>query len=303
MSLYLALDGGGTATRCILADEERVLGRAATGTVKLMNVDAATATARLYEVMESAALAGGVRLADVKRSCFGLAGLSSEGVRPWAEATMRSAVGGDLLLVGDDAIAFEAAFRGGPGLLVIAGTGAIVMGRCTDGTKVQAGGWGPVLGDEGSGYWIGLEAIKAGLRAQDRGAETCLLQEIEHHWRLNSQAELIALANGQARPQFAELTVVVARCAERGDALAAGVLERAGQELAAQVSLALSKMHQAGCSQQENVRLAFTGSVLGRIPRVLRAMEEALAISAPHAELQRSAVDALEGALWIARQG
>src|SRR5580693_4239526 len=115
-----------------------------------------------------------------------------------------------------------------------AGTGSNVMGRCANGTRVSAGGWGPMLGDEGSGHWIGVEAIKAALRAEDRGVATCMLKDIESHWGLHSQGELVAYANRRTRVEFAELTAVVARCAEKGDGLAASVLERAGQELAAQ---------------------------------------------------------------------
>ena len=69
-------------------------------------------------------------------------------------------------------------------MLVIAGTGSNVTGRCADGSTVGAGGWGPVLGDEGSGTWIGLEAIEPALRARDRGVETCMLREIQKAWRL-----------------------------------------------------------------------------------------------------------------------
>src|SRR6202012_6255611 len=101
----------------------------------------------------------------------------------------------DLIIIGDEQIALDAAFRGGPGVLVIAGTGSNIVGRCADGTTHTAGGWGPMLGDEGSGHWIGVEAIKSALRAQDRGVETCMLKDIERHWGLYNQGELVAFAN------------------------------------------------------------------------------------------------------------
>jgi glucosamine kinase len=297
MAYFVALDGGGTKTQCWVADERNVLGRASTGSVKLMVVDEATATARLQEVVRAAAAEAGVALGDVTRTCFGLAGSSSDAVREWAERTLRDVVSGEVVICGDEEIALDAAFRGGPGVLVIAGTGSNVMGRCADGTRVSAGGWGPMLGDEGSGHWIGVEAIKAALRAEDRGVSTCLLKEIESHWGLHSHAELVAYANRRTRVEFAELTTVVARCAEDGDALAASVLERAGQELAEQVSLVASKMHHAGCAAADASHVAFTGSVLEKIPSVRRAMEEAL----PGVVVGEGAVEPLEGALWRAR--
>ncbi|HZL27493.1 MAG TPA: BadF/BadG/BcrA/BcrD ATPase family protein [Acidobacteriaceae bacterium] len=302
MAYFVALDGGGTKTECWVADENSVLGRASTGTIKLMNVDEATATSRLQNLLREAATDAAIALHDVTRTCFGLAGSSSETVRQWAEKTLRGVVSGEIIICGDEEIALDAAFRGGPGVLVIAGTGSNIVGRCADGTMQTAGGWGPMLGDEGSGHWIGVEAIKSALRAQDRGVETCMLKDIESHWGLRSQAELVAFANQRSRVEFAELTAVVARCAEDGDALAASVLERAGHELAEQVSLVASKMHHAGCAATDALHVAYSGSVLAKISRVRKAMEEALRASMPNVEVAQSAVEPLEGALWRARR-
>jgi glucosamine kinase len=301
MAYFVALDGGGTKTRCWVTDDENVLGRATGGSVKLMAVDEATATSRLQDLVRAAAAEAGVALSDVTGTCMGLAGSTSDSVRVWAEQTLRSVVSGEVLVCGDVDIAFDAAFRGGAGVLVIAGTGSNVLGRCDGGAMLGAGGWGPMLGDEGSGHWIGVEAIKVALRAQDRGAETCMLKDIESHWGLQNQGELVAYANRKTRVEFAELTTVVAGCAEGGDSLAASVLERAGEELAQQVSLVASKMHQAGCSSSDALHVAFTGSVLGKIPGVRRSMEETLRASIPNVEVAQRAVEPLEGALWRAR--
>jgi glucosamine kinase len=302
MAIYVALDAGGTKTQCWVADETRVLGRATGGTVKIMTAGETLATERLREVILEAAGAVGVDPGNVTRTCMGLAGITSESTRAWAERTLRGIVGGELDLCGDEEIALDAAFRGGPGLLVVAGTGSNVVGRCSNGAMVSAGGWGPVIGDEGSGTWIGLEAIRAGLRAHDRGVPTCLLREIEVHWELEDLGELIAKANERLRPDFAELAMLVARCAEDGDALAASVLERAGAELAEQVSLAASRMRTAGCAANDANNVAFTGSVLEKITRVRRSMEEHLRVALPEAQVSQQAVDSMEGALWRARK-
>ena len=304
MAYFVALDGGGTKTECWVADETRVLGRASTGTVKLMSVDEPTATARLETLLHDAAAETGVALDRVQRVCFGLAGSSSGLVRGWARLTLeRVAPHAELLLTGDEETAFEAAFRGGAGVLVIAGTGMNVMGRCVDGKRFSAGGWGPMLGDEGSGYWIGLEAIRAALRAEERGITSCLLADIERFWGLSGRAELVAFAHQRERPAFGELTVVVARCADEGDALAQSVLQRAGEELAESVALVASKMRAADCATGARLQVAFTGSVLAKIPRVRRSMEGALTAHIPGVVVGSEAVQPLEGALWMARRG
>src|SRR5580700_7905731 len=126
MNLFLAIDAGGTKTRCLLADETQVLARATTGSVKLMRVGAVEASARLQGMLEEVARNAGVILKDVAHTCIGLAGLTIEAVREWAEREITKTVGGDLQLAGDEEIALEGAFRGGPGILIIAGTGSNV---------------------------------------------------------------------------------------------------------------------------------------------------------------------------------
>jgi N-acetylglucosamine kinase-like BadF-type ATPase len=335
MSLFLAIDAGGTGTRCLLADETRVLARATAGTVKLVRVGEPEATARLQAMLAEAAAAAGVSLNQITRTCFGLAGIGSPVVRAWASRVLSSSVSGELLICGDEEIALDAAFAGGPGILLVAGTGSNAIGRTDAGETFGAGGWGPVLGDEGSGTWIGLEALRAALRAQDRiplgdqlndqlgdsnreqsemkcvRASTSLLREIERHWRLNSLGELVAYANQRGdcdrpAPEFASLAPIVARCAAQGDALAAKVLTRAGEELAELVALVFGKMSAAAptdAKESASIGVAFTGGVLTHIARVRAAMTARLAVLLPAACVRQSPVDPLEGALWRARRG
>jgi glucosamine kinase len=300
MSLFLAIDAGGTKTRCLLADETRILGRAVTGSIKLMRVGEAEASFRLRAMLAEASLAAGVGLNEVTQTCVGLAGLSIDAVRQWAEREISELVAGDLLLVGDEEIALDGAFRGGPGILIIAGTGSNVLGRAADGAMYHAGGWGPALGDEGSGFWIGQEALRAGFWAQDRNIPTTLLTEIGELWGTKSLAEIVEIANARPGPDLPALAPIVARCAEAGDELAAAVLERAGVELAEQVALVALKMKESGGKRKLDA--AYTGSVLEHIAPVRSAMIAALKTSSPGVKLMEGAVDSLEGALWRARE-
>ena len=306
MAYFLALDAGGTKTTCVLANDTQVLAHASGGSVKLMRVGEAEATSRLLELLDEVSVAAAVPLHDISRTCMGLAGLSIAAVRDWAERTLGDAVGGEIELAGDEEIALDAAFPGGAGVLVIAGTGSNVVGRVVlrDGDtetvgRYWVGGWGPTLGDEGSGYWIGVEAVKAGLWARDRGVPTVLLDAVQEFWELESLGELVEMGNAQA--DFAALAPLVAQLADEGDDLAIAVLERAGQELAEQVALAHVKMMEAGDIGE--IGVAYTGSVLERIDLVRDAMAEALQQSSPGLLVMEGAVNPLEGALWRARGG
>ena len=316
MALYLAIDAGGTKTRCVLADETRILARGQTGTVKLMRVAEAEATSRLHAMLAEAAAAAGVSLADVQHTCFGLAGSRSESAQQWArKAIAESGVGGELEICGDEEIAFDAAFQDGPGILLVAGTGSNAIGRATDGRIFGAGGWGPVLGDEGSGYWIGLEAIRAALRAHDEPACNTaaeeLLREIEHAFGLTSLGELVALANLRAPsangppPDFAGLVPTIAALAALGNTVALDVLERAGEELAGLVMLLVEKTRAAGANiatTPTSIQVAFTGGVLAEISLVRESFATALAANIPGADVREPGVDPLVGALWRARE-
>jgi len=301
MSLFLAIDAGGTKTTGVLANETDVLARASTGTVKLMRVSLAEANSRLRGLLSQLSLEAKVSLSDITRTCVGLAGLSIDAVRGWAETEIGDVVGGDLLLCGDEEIALDAAFRGGEGILLIAGTGSNIAGRAADGTMYRAGGWGPAIGDEGSGFWIGQEALRAGFWSRDRNIPTMLLDEIAGFWEVDSIGEIVERANLRPGPDFAALTPVVVKCAEEGDDLANAVLERAGEELAEQVALVALKMLETGT--QGDVGLAYTGSVVEHIGIVRESLVRALNKSAPRVKVMTGAVDSLDGALWRARGG
>jgi N-acetylglucosamine kinase-like BadF-type ATPase len=301
LAYFIGIDAGGTKTRCVLADETRVLGRAECGSIKLMRVGETEATARLRKLLEETAASAGVGLDEVTRSCVGIGGFSIPAVREWCRTQMKAMVSGELEICGDEEIALDAAFKGGPGILVVSGTGSIFIGRSEDGTMYPVGGWGPVLADEGSGWWIGLEAVRAGFWAKDRDIETSLLIEVQNFWGLNSLGEVVEKGNDRPGPDFAALVPLVVRCAEAGDEMARAVLERAGADLAELVTLVAVKMMETSGESEATIGVAYVGSILEHVTPVREAMIVALAESAPQTRVLDGAVNSLEGALWRAR--
>jgi glucosamine kinase len=296
---FIGIDAGGTKTRCVLGDESRILGRADCGSIKLMRVGETEATSRLRNLLEETAAAAGIGLNEVTRSCVGIGGVSIPAVREWCHAQMKSVVSGETEVCGDEDIALDAAFHGGPGILAVSGTGSIFIGRTADGTMYPVGGWGPVLADEGSGWWIGLEAVRSGFWAKDRGIETTLLTEVQSFWGLNSLGELVERGNDRPGPDFAALVPLVVRCADGGDEMARAVLERAGADLAELITLVAVKMRET--STEETIGVAYVGSILEHVTVVRQTMIEVLAKSAPKVHVLDGAVNSLEGALWRAR--
>jgi N-acetylglucosamine kinase-like BadF-type ATPase len=206
-------------------------------------------------------------------------------------------VGGAVDVCGDEEIALDAAFRGGPGILVIGGTGSNVVGRCGDGTKLTAGGWGPAIGDEGSGFWIGKEAVRQAFWALDREVKTDLLEWMRVAWGVGDVEAIVAFANTRPEPDFAALAPMVVALAEAGDSVAERVLLRAGVELAEQVEVVWKKMRRHG---EWRGAVAYTGGVVEKVALVREGMRRRIEARCVGLRVMGGVV-ALEGALWRAR--
>ncbi|MDP2856990.1 MAG: BadF/BadG/BcrA/BcrD ATPase family protein, partial [Bacillota bacterium] len=123
----------------------------------------------------------------------------------------------------------------GEGVVVIAGGGSVAWGRTTDGTEATAGGYGHILGDEGSAYEIGRQAIVAALRAsQHRTPATALTREVLAHFAVDNvwDARLLVYSGDDPRKQLSALAPRVSSAAETGDGVAQQIVLRAGSELA-----------------------------------------------------------------------
>jgi|ERR1035437_4042014 N-acetylglucosamine kinase-like BadF-type ATPase len=140
MSYFLAIDAGGTKTECVLGDETRELARTRTGTIKLLRVGPEQAGANLASVLAQLPEVCGVDLRNITRTCIGTSGASVPLVADWIRHALAHSVGGDLILCGDQEIALDAAFHGGGGVLVLAGTGSNIAGRSRDGRLINIGG-------------------------------------------------------------------------------------------------------------------------------------------------------------------
>jgi glucosamine kinase len=303
MSLFLALDAGGTKTDYVLADETRELARVRTGTIKRMRVDAATAAQNLDSALAQLSAQAGISMASITRTCVGTAGETVPLVRDWLQQSITARVGGGLLILGDVEIALEAAFPGRSGVLAMAGTGSNVLGRAHGGKLITAGGWGPALADQGSGHRIGLESLRAIFLARDEERPTVLSSAIMDFWKLSSLEGLVEYANSLPAPDFSQLTAVVLRCAQLGDELALAVLQQQGEELAYLVRLVIRRLRLAANELEWTPAIAFTGSILENVAPVRDALIAAVQREFPLAQAPDKVVDPIEGALWRARTG
>jgi N-acetylglucosamine kinase-like BadF-type ATPase len=208
-------------------------------------------------------------------------------------------------IVGDTVVALEAAFGEGPGVIAIAGTGSIVYGRDAAGHTARAGGWGFAISDEGSGHWIGRQAISAIMSARDQGREPALGALVLEAWKLGTIDELVRQANSTPPPNFPRLFPVVLRAADKSDTIARDLLADAASRLAALAATVIRRL--AGQATADALcaavpPVAMTGSVFRQSPYVRQLFSSALQDSFPGIEVRQELVDPVEGALARARR-
>lgn len=297
---FLGLDIGGTKTACALADEHKILGRAKAGSAKVLRVGKAEAAVHLAEVLDAVSAESGVALAEVTASCIGTAGATVPDVTDFLREQMASRVGGTLTLVGDEVIALDAAFPGEQGILVVAGTGSIVIGRDSSGWTTIAGGWGPALGDEGSGCVLAQQALRSMFSAIDAGEEPLLLRRVLDHLGLQTRDDLVGVANALDF-SFASLMPVVVQAARDGDSVAQKTLKRGGEDLAALVAHVIGRLAKQEPEIANGLKIASTGSILAHISEVSSTMRRTLLATYPRLEFVPGSVDSVKGALYRAR--
>ena len=294
----LGIDAGGTKTVCLLADERgKILSEGRGPGANLLAAGELGVEKVLHEVMETAI---GERAITPAAICLGIAGVDREDEARTVRAIMRR-IGykSRVLVVNDALIALVAGAQDAPGIVIIAGTGSIVYGRNAAGEAARAGGWGHMIGDEGSGYWIGREALAAVMRAADgRGPTTQLGSEILAHFGVDDESRLprIVYDREQPRMSVAALGPIVERAAELGDAVATRILERAVDELVLAAGSVTSRLNMRG----DLFTFFLAGGIFRVVPWLSRELPRRLEEVAPRGQVQLLDEEPAVGAVWLA---
>lgn len=270
---FAGIDAGGSKTRAIITGSTgEILAAGEAGPANYQSIGQQAAFSALDAALNRALAAAGLAAGQVNFACLGAAGMDRQEdfavFQNWAAAAFPTA---RVKLVNDAQIVLAAGTPAGWGLALISGTGSIAYGRSPDGRVARSGGWGYLLGDEGSGYEIGLTALKAVLRASDgRGPETRLVEAVLAEWGLARPQELIRkVYSGLPRAEIAKLAALVEGCAQAGDGRAAQILSSAGSELFAIADAAAKQLGLTG-----PIPTALTGGVLVRGQHVRAALLE-----------------------------
>lgn len=301
--VVLGVDGGGTKTTCVVLDEAgHELGRGTGGPANHHNVGLERTTLSVKEAIEGALAAAKLSLDAVGAICLGMAGADLPEDIALLEAIARRIAGVPHIRVCNDAVAALVGGIGQPlGVVVIAGTGSIAYGINARGEERRAGGWGYLLGDEGSAYHIGLSALRAVVRAYDGrtqatslGEALCARLELE---RLEKLIELLYRTNYGVE-EIAALAPVVTEAAHTGDQVARDILAQAGREL----GLAATAVIHALGMEKDEFDVVLVGGVFQAGELLVEPLRQVIARLAPHASFIPPRHDPATGAALMARQ-
>lgn len=334
MRYVLGVDGGGSKVTCLLADETgqlRGYGRA--GPADLNYIERPLAIQALRRAVQAALEAGGLLGAPIEVLCIS-APMDAAAID---EALDTLAVRRILEAAKGETARWAAHYwvEGPIGVIVDAGVGSSARGWTQEGQCAGAGGWGAVLGDEGSGYWIGIQAMRAVLRAHDgRGEDTLLTQMIFDHFGLRNALEMVFRASHsmmavqdvaqlvgiggdpgaegahagtvvrKARPgnsllsrhEIAGLCPLVVRAAQQGDHAAQHILASAGRALGELAVAVIRRLYMA----LESFAVVPFGGVFKAGDLILSPFRETIIATAPQAQVVLPRFEPVVGAVLLA---
>jgi N-acetylmuramic acid 6-phosphate etherase len=302
-TLVLGIDGGGTRTVALLGTvagtSVATLARGHAGPSNMKAVGPAAAFAEIDRAIDLAFAHANLRRGPVAAACLGLAGAGraddQAAVRDWAA---RAGVADTVEVVGDVALPI-ALLPEGWGVTVVAGTGSSVWARSPDGRTARAGGWGPLLGDEGSGYSLAIEALRIVCRSSDhRHTSASLTGLLLRSMQLSDPTQLISAVHGGTwdRTRLAALAEDVIRAADDGDVIAEELILGQLGALAECVAAVIAPLGLSG----DGLPLALAGSLMVKAPTYRNRFLARLAAAGIRAEPVLLVPEPAEGALRVA---
>jgi glucosamine kinase len=296
----VGIDGGGTKTRAILAGENgKSLGESIGDGSAVRPGEAERSAGVIAGVVRDLLEEAGTGEERPRVVCVGVAGVGRESERQALyEALATHELADEIVVETDFRVALDDAFDEGPGVLLIAGTGSSAFARGPAGATGRCGGWGPIIGDEGGGAWLGRRALSVVSAAADgREPETALTGAVLTACEVSEASELVRWAAAATPAKLATLAPVVLSVADSGDLRANSIVSMGVEELALHIR-ALAR--QLFTDERASVPVAFVGGLLSKGSSYRKRLEHRLKAAVPGAHVHSGDIDPARGAVKIA---
>lgn len=307
MNYVIGIDGGGTNTTAILADELGNVLAQSEDTASNYHVVGKEQTAKiLSNLFHRLTSSSGVSIENCQSICIGMAGLG----RSDDQAIIRAicvalllcgdTVSRNLILTHDAKIALIGGTMKNYGVILNSGTGSIAYGIAQSGKEARAGGWGYLLGDEGSGYDIAIRGLKAIVRAYDgRANQTLLTELVLNQLNFDSPDNLVRWVHNVNKKEIAGLASLVFDASSKGDLVANEIAETAADELILAAQTVIEKLHLS----EHKFDIVLSGGVFENQPDFVKMMKKHLNIVSRDAKIHLPFREPAYGAVMLAIEG
>ncbi|WP_407271564.1 N-acetylglucosamine kinase [Radiobacillus sp. PE A8.2] len=264
----LAIDGGGTKTKGVIADcNGNVVASATVGASNPNSVSFSKINQELTLLIELLKQQSGDRFKRVIRLFAGMSGVEHPTNNKEMSRLLSSLVANDVKVsVDNDAItALYSGTFGRPGIVQIAGTGAIAYGLNERGERGRVGGWGYLFSDKGSGYQLGRDGLEAAFLAYDgAGNDTIIQQLLVDHFKVDDLSTVIRIIyQDNPRELIASLSRIVVQAADHGDIVAGKIIKKCGQDLGKSIASLATKLFSS--KEKRKIPVVLTGGLFHRL--------------------------------------
>lgn len=304
LNLYwLGIDGGGTSCRAAIIDSTgSVVGEGKSNAANFLRVGLEKAVRNIGLAVAEACTEAGIEPAQICGACIGLAGVSHpDHHRRMMEALRAILPIPEISLETDARVALAGATGNEPGVVIIAGTGSIACGINARGRFARAGGWGPTMGDEGSGSYIGRRALEAVVMAYDyRGEPTSMMDPVLRHFGVSSPPELppvIYDSPAEVAGKIAQLSRIVVEAAQQHDRVAVRIIRDAAVELAKAALAVIEQLRM----ESGSFRVACVGGVFDAGELIIKPLRDEITRIAAGAQVGAPLESPVIGAARMAR--
>jgi N-acetylglucosamine kinase-like BadF-type ATPase len=297
---FLGVDGGASKTSALVTDEQgEPLGDGLAGPSNHLRVGIETAARNIERAVNKALVAADVTSREIVWAYCGIAGADHPAHRQEVVDSLSIFFPRGNFTVDNDArIALTGAVGYGGGIVVIAGTGSVAFGRNDAGQETRAGGWGPIVGDEGSGFGIARAALGAIVRAWDgRGPATRMTEMLRNEWNMKPEdIPRFVYAPATHTDDIARFGKLAIDAAGAGDAVARAILDDGGRELGECVVAVAKRLDMLTTA----FPVSYTGGAFNAGALLLEPMREVILAAASRATIAPPAKTPVQGAAMMA---
>ncbi|GJQ42864.1 MAG: N-acetylmuramic acid/N-acetylglucosamine kinase [Ignavibacteriaceae bacterium] len=303
MKYLIGIDGGGTKTDCAIADLSGKIIQQSSGKPSNFLIIGVEETVRnIFALIEENIFALEGDFSDVKQIVIGVAGagrdedakLLEKGFKDFADEEGIHFKG--VKVISDAHIALEGAFPDSAGCILIAGTGSILFGKDEKGVIHRVGGFGRLIGDEGSGYSIGRKALNAVSKSSDGRGEETLISELLNSKMNSGSANAIINKVYNEKLDVASVAKIVIEAAEEGDLIAEDILDEEADELVLHIRSLIEKF------RTNILSVAFSGSLIDNENFYSDLLKRKIKSTLPNVKITQAVLSPIGGAILFAKK-